>query len=136
MAAIAGRAFEDDVALCGSVAPEFSDADVHRHFIEEAHYIAVMWEDEIVGGVCAIPRDEGTSEVGIIFVEPRFQRRGIGALALDFIERQFPADVTWVLDTGHLNTRNHRFYKKMGHRVVGFTDPDPAGVCKLIFQKP
>lgn len=38
---------------------------------------------------------------------------------MKLVEEEFPSAVEWVLDTPHLNFRNHHFYEKIGYKKIG-----------------
>jgi hypothetical protein len=50
------------------------------------------------------------------------RRIGIGARAVNLLEGGFPDARRWALETPQWNTRNHRFYEKLGYARVGLAD--------------
>ena len=57
-----------------------------------------------------------TGNVNIIFciyVSPEYKNKGIGKMAMDYMEQLHPAD-KWILDTPKVSPKNKRFYENCG----------------------
>jgi GNAT superfamily N-acetyltransferase len=54
---------------------------------------------------------DGDNHLGMIFVDPVYQRLGIGRRAWQFIEDTYPDARTWTLETAGYATTIHRFYE-------------------------
>ena len=49
-----------------------------------------------------------------IYVLPEYKNRGVGQMAMEYMERLHPAD-KWILDTPKISPKNKRFYEKCGY---------------------
>jgi GNAT superfamily N-acetyltransferase len=72
----------------------------------------------IIGGIVVFAKGDAHYHLDVIFVEPGHQNRGIGSLAIQYIEAAYLARV-WTLDTPQWAVRNHHFYEKLGYVRVG-----------------
>ncbi|MFJ6210225.1 GNAT family N-acetyltransferase [Lysinibacillus sp. NPDC092081] len=54
-----------------------------------------------------------------MFISKKYQNKGLGSQIMKLVEGEFPLAVEWVLDTPHLNSRNHHFYEKIGYKKIG-----------------
>ena len=131
----AGRALAEDERIYGSVDTQYRSASIHQHFIEVAHYFVDASTGRVVTGACAIDRGQSQYEIGIIYVDPAVQNQGVGRQMLRYIETQFPWVTRWYWDTGHLNYRNHHFYKTLGYHRAGTAKKENNGYYKVIFEK-
>jgi len=73
-----------------------------------------LHEDRIIGSVRAFSK-EGICFIGRLIVHPDYQRRGIGTLLVNEVERFFKESKRFELFTGHKSERNIRFYEKLGY---------------------
>jgi GNAT superfamily N-acetyltransferase len=125
LAKISKRAFENDVQFGaparggppGYDAPEWQ-AQVAR---EATAYYVIEHQGDVVGGMIVFG-SSGDYWLGRMFVDPTAQNQGIGARAIDLLEGEFPEAKRWALETPQWNTRNHRFYEKLGYARVGLAD--------------
>jgi GNAT superfamily N-acetyltransferase len=125
LAAISRRAFEHDVHYGaparggppGYDAPEWQI----RTAGEAAAYCVIEHRGDVVGGMIVFGSN-GDYWLGRMFVDPTAQNQGIGARAVNLLEGGFPDARRWALETPQWNTRNHRFYEKLGYARVGLAD--------------
>ncbi len=75
-------------------------------------------DGQCVGGMVIFDLGNGHFHLGVIFIAPDWQNRGIGSQAMTFIEQTYPA-ARWTLDTPTWAVRNHHFYEKFGYVKVG-----------------
>ena len=75
-------------------------------------------DDEIVGGIIFGPVAYQHDELLRIFVDPKYQRQGLGVHAMAFMESLHPEVKRWTLGTPRWNTRTPRFYEKCGYAQV------------------
>jgi GNAT superfamily N-acetyltransferase len=122
LAAISRRAFENDVrygAPAEGGPPGYDSAAWQQETARAATaYLEIEIEGTIVGGIIVFGTS-GEYVVGRMFIEPDQQNRGIGAKAMDLLERRFPDAKRWSLETPPWNRRNHRFYGKVGYARAG-----------------
>jgi GNAT superfamily N-acetyltransferase len=125
LAAISKRAFEHDVHYGAPVpggppgydAPEWQA----RAAREATAYFVIHHQGDVVGGMIVFG-SSGDYWLGRMFVDPMAQNQGIGARAIDLLEDEYPDAKRWALETPSWNTRNHRFYEKLGYARVGLAD--------------
>jgi GNAT superfamily N-acetyltransferase len=125
LAAISRRAFENDVHYGaparggppGYDAPEWQV----RTAREATAYFVIEHHGDIVGGMIVFGSD-GDYWLGRMYVDPEVQNQGVGARAVDLLEGEFPDAERWALETPPWNTRNHRFYEKLGYARAGLAD--------------
>ncbi|HPF86770.1 MAG TPA: GNAT family N-acetyltransferase [Candidatus Limiplasma sp.] len=93
----------------------------------------IQCDGNIVGDI--IVRDEGGGAyyLGCLCVIPTYENRGIGQLALAFLDQHFPDAAHWALETPADKERNHYFYQKHGYRVTKEYPVD--GVLISYFEK-
>ena len=65
-----------------------------------------------------------TRQVEMLFVDPAFQRRGIGRALLDFARRRWPC---LLLDVNEQNGAAAQFYFKYGFTAIGRSELDGQG---------
>ena len=85
-------------------------------------YYKILHSDIIVGGFIAGQRQPGYRVCERIFVDPDYQRMGIGTQAFHYIWRIYPDAIVWTLGTPEWNTRTNRFYESVGFVQIGFTN--------------
>jgi Acetyltransferases len=100
--------------------------------LERACY-KIICDDILVGNITARNNPDGSCYVGCLCIIPEYENRGIGQMALRFIESQFPDASVWTLETPADKKRNHYFYQKAGYRIVKeFTEDN---VKLVLFEK-
>ena len=97
--------------------PGYKSEAWQRKMMRYGEYYKIVEGGQIIGGLIVFNQGGGHYELGRIFFVPEYQNRGIGAQAITFIERTFPAH-RWTLDTPSWNIRNQYFYEKMGYSKV------------------
>jgi GNAT superfamily N-acetyltransferase len=112
------RAFHDDARLYPGVAlggpPGYDSIDWTLTDIAESLCHNIVCDGEIVGGIVIFDRGEGHYHLDKIYLDPAYHNRGIGTLAMRFMEKTYPAK-KWTLDTPKYAVRNHHFYEKFGY---------------------
>lgn len=94
-----------------------STAEMLR-LMREGECYKILAGGRCVGGMVIFDMGNGHFHLGVIFLEPAYQNRGIGTQAMQFIEDTYPAS-RWTLDTPTWAVRNHHFYEKFGYLNVG-----------------
>ncbi len=88
------------------------------HTIEERACYKIICDDILVGNITARDNQDGSCYLGCVYIIPEYENRGIGQMALHFIESCFPETSVWTLETPADKKRNHSFYKKAGYQIV------------------
>ncbi len=78
----------------------------------------ILADSQIAGDIVVIKKDEGHYHLQCICVVPEYENLGIGNMAMQFIESEFPDAVLWTLVTPSDKLRNHYFYKKYGFQMT------------------
>ena len=91
--------------------------------------LVIEANSKIIGQICALSGQHQyfidtyseynmTGNVNVIFciyVLPEFKNKGIGKMAMEYIEQLHPAD-KWILDTPKVSLKNKHFYEKCGYK--------------------
>ncbi len=85
--------------------------------ISKAFY-TILDEDRIIGGFIIFQKNRTQMELGRIFIDPNYIRKGIGTRSINYLLKKYPHIETWSLDTPSWNSRTRSFYIKMGFRLV------------------
>jgi RimJ/RimL family protein N-acetyltransferase len=136
LAKISERAFHSDAEYGAASAggpPGYADDRGgyawQIRMIAAAEYYKIIADHRIVGGIVFRPVAYQHYDVIRIFIEPDYQRQGIGTQAMAFMENLHPEVKRWTLRTPVWNTRTPQFYEKCGYEQVG-TEGD-----SLLYEK-
>lgn len=132
--AAADEAFAEDARIYGS-SPPICEVDglIEKLIAEDAMY-SIRADGQLAGGLVLHTKDVD-GRVSALFIRDEFQNFGIGRIALEFAEKQFPQVTVWTLDTPYKNYRNHHFYEKHGYRKYGETQPEANGFYLWLYRK-
>jgi GNAT superfamily N-acetyltransferase len=105
----------------------FSPAKLDKRFSDRKSFVAVM-NDSIVG-TATIKHNE----LGSVFVDPDFHRRGVGRILVDFIESLARRDgITLLKANSSLTAVN--FYQQLGYEILG-ERCEPDGEVTIEIEK-
>lgn len=131
---ISKKAFESDI-LCGNSEvggpPGYDSVQWHRDIINnpQATCFNLVLDEKVTGGAVVFTLEtQGVYNLGRIWLDPSYHRRGLGQEAMKLVEAQFPDAKRWVLDTPAWNIRTRAFYQKLGYSIIKESD-------FLIFEK-
>lgn len=127
--------FKDEVNLYGVGPPGYDSLESQIKSIKEKHYYKILDGEKIIGGMSIGDIGEGNYWIGSIYIDLEYQNRGIGSMAMSFLEDEFPQAVKMTLETPYLSFRNHHFYEKMGFKKVGETEPDENCIYLFKYEK-
>lgn len=128
LAEISKRAFDSDVdfgALNTGGPPGYDSDSFYSQMLRFLNCFLVLVEDELIGGIMV----KVGGKLGVIeriFVDPSYQRKGIGTRALQLIMEKYPEVVLWTLGTPEWNNRTKLFYEKLGFTQIGWDYSDPG----------
>jgi GNAT superfamily N-acetyltransferase len=88
------------------------------YYIEKLETYSILYDDVIVGGVVAVDNGFDVNEVVRIFVDPDFQRIGIGSSTLNKI-MEISEATAWTCGTIKWNKINQNFLEKNGFDRLG-----------------
>ncbi|MEH6939908.1 GNAT family N-acetyltransferase [Bacillus sp. JJ664] len=83
--------------------------------IKKFHHFTILDGQTIIGGI-DVRGDDERMHIDKLFVSPSVQNKGVGTVAMQFLEEQFPNVKLWTLYTPYLSFRNHYFYEKFGYK--------------------
>ena len=97
------------------------------------HVYKILCDGIVVGDIIVRDDGDGNYYLGCICIIPDYENRGIGQLAMNFIDDSFPDAKHWSLETPSDKLRNHYFYKKYGCEIA--KEYDVGGVHISFFEK-
>ena len=114
---ISKRAFDSDIAVGAPSKigpPGYKSVGFHVKMAKTNHLYKLSVDGLIVGG--AILFTDGLQlNIGRIFVDPEYFRKGYGIFIMQEIERIFSDAKEIFLDTPVWNIRTNAFYQKLGY---------------------
>ena len=114
---ISKRAFDSDIAVGASSKggpPGYMSVSFHIKMAKANHLYKLSVDGLIVGGAILFV-DGSRVNVGRIFVDPEYFRKGYGIFLMQEIERIFSDVKEICLDTPVCNIRTNAFYQKLGY---------------------
>ncbi len=114
---ISKRAFDSDIAVGASSKggpPGYMSVSFHIKMAKANHLYKLSVDGLIVGGAILFV-DGSRVNVGRIFVDPEYFRKGYGIFLMQEIERIFSDAKEICLDTPVWNIRTNAFYQKLGY---------------------
>ncbi len=120
LTAISKHAFDSDAGVRAPSAggpPGYMSLKYHMKMARSGHLFKLAENGLIIGGAILFP-DGDTLNIGRIFVNPDYHRKGYGIRMMQEIEAMFPDTRTFTLDTPAWNIRTNSFYLKLGYREV------------------
>ncbi|EGQ8075498.1 GNAT family N-acetyltransferase [Vibrio vulnificus] len=110
-------AFENDRKQCGSGPPGFDSHEYQTQCLERYSYFVIKSSSNVVGGFYYSLSEENLSLIRL-FVDPNFQRQGLGENALNFLINQVRTGMYIELETPTFSVEVQRFYEKSGFQKV------------------
>ena len=102
-----------EVALGGP--PGYDSVDEMLRNIGAHECYKIVEGGRPIGGLVIFVFEDGQYHLDVIFLDPARHNRGIGTLAMQFIESAYPDATRWTLDTPQWAVRNQHFYEKLGY---------------------
>lgn len=101
---------------------------------ENGSYFKIIADSIHAGCVRVFEKSPKLYRVGIIYILPEFQNKGVGQRALALVESFFPEAEAWELDCPADLPANRRCYEKAGYKLTG-EEKTINNKLKLIFYK-
>lgn len=117
------EAFTDEVKLYGFGPDGYDNVNIQREIIKRFNSYKIMDGEKIIGGITCIEKTCGEFLISGLYVMRAYQNKGVGTMAIKFIEKEYPHGKVWTLETPYKSFRNHHFYEKMGYKKVGESNP-------------
>ena len=117
---ISKKAFDSDVEVGASSVggpPGYNSLSFHTKMARMNCLYKLVDDYKIVGGAILFLKDD-VLNIGRIFVDPEYFRKGYGIFMMQQIEAMFPQVKTFSLDTPIWNIRTNAFYQKLGYEEV------------------
>ena len=117
---ISKKAFDSDVevgASCAGGPPGYNSLPFHTKMARMNCLYKLVDDYKIVGGALLFLKDD-ILNVGRIFVDPEYFRKGYGIFMMQQIEESFAEVKVFTLDTPIWNVRTNAFYQKLGYVEV------------------
>ena len=90
---------------------------MEQSFLNNIFY-KIVESGKIIGNISGRMDSKTGFYIGCLAIIPSYQNRGIGKMALSFLENEFPSVYKWNLKTPIDNERNLHFYQKCGFYIV------------------
>ena len=117
---ISKKAFDSDVEVGAKSAggpPGYNSLSFHTKMARMNCLYKLVDDYKIVGGALLFLKDNELN-IGRIFVDPEYFRKGYGIFMMQQIEESFAEVKVFTLDTPIWNVRTNAFYKKLGYEEV------------------
>ena len=117
---ISKKAFDSDSEVGANGAggpPGYNSLPFHTKMARMNCLYKLVDDYKIVGGALLFLKDD-ILNVGRIFVDPEYFRKGYGIFMMQQIEAIFPEVKVFTLDTPIWNVRTNAFYQKLGYVEV------------------
>lgn len=117
---ISKKAFDSDVEVGASSVggpPGYATLSFHTKMARMNCLYKLVDDYKIVGGALLFLKDD-ILNVGRIFVDPEYFRKGYGIFMMQMIEESFAEVKVFTLDTPIWNVRTNAFYQKLGYVEV------------------
>lgn len=108
--------YHDDA---GSPYTESSEKMLFKIAFKNGAYYKIVLKGTQIGGVRVVKKDGGHYRIGIIYVLPEFQGKGIGQKAILMAEALYPEAEDWELDCPEDLPSNRHCYEKLGYKTTG-----------------
>ena len=94
---------------------------LYRINYEKGCYFKIMAENIHAGCLWVYENEEKVYRIGIMYISPEFQCKGVGKKALAIAESLFPEAEAWELDCPADMLINRNCYEKVGYKFTGET---------------
>ena len=118
---ISKQAFDSDAevgAASPGGPPGYRSVSFHVKMARMNHLFKLADENGVILGGAILFRRGDTLNIGRVFIDPQYFRKGYGILMMREIEALFPDVKVFTLDTPVWNTRTNAFYTRLGYSEV------------------
>ena len=127
LAEIGKRAYDSDIgfgALAVGGPQGYDSAAYYTRSLRFLGCYAILQGEDIVGG--AIVNVSGVHGIiERIFVDPDYQRKGVGSEAMRQLIARYPDVALWTLGAPEWNTRTPPFFEELDFKQIGWEHSDP-----------
>lgn len=101
--------------------------------VQEKIVYKIQAYGDMIGYISITKKSDDDFYLNCLCVVPEYENKGIGQMAMTFMENQFPQAKHWSLEALADKERNHYFYKKHGYQI---TKEYMDGTVKIVlFEK-
>lgn len=101
--------------------------------VQEKIVYKIQAHGDMIGYISITKKSDDDFYLNCLCVVPEYENKGIGQMAMAFIDSQFPQAKHWSLEALADKERNHYFYRKHGYQI---TDEYMDGAVKIVlFEK-
>lgn len=101
--------------------------------VQERIIYKIQAYGDMIGYISIAKKSDDDFYINCLCVIPEYENKGVGQMAMIFIENQFPQAKHWSLEALADKERNHYFYKKHGYQI---TKEYMDGTVKIVlFEK-
>lgn len=86
----------------------------------KSDYYLIKFQNEFIGGLRAVEKQDGVFSISPMFVLPEFQNKGIGYVVIQKVLTLYPHAIAWRLVTILQEKRDCHFYEKCGFYRSGW----------------
>ena len=127
------KAFAIDVKICGDGPPGYDSPERQKELMKSSLYYKIIDEKRIIGGFYIEIKNKGHYDIVRLFVDPSYQGKGIGTMALKYIETLFEDIEILELEASDFRKDNHAYYERRGFTKVG--EVKYSGGASYLYQK-
>ena len=98
-------------------------------------YYIIKSDDENVGGVRIIKKDNNLYRISPIFILPKHQGKGIAQKVFQMLEQRYNDAKSWELNTILQEQGNCYLYEKMGYKKTGKTKSINSIMTLVFYEK-
>lgn len=92
---------------------------LYRINYEKGYYFKIMVDNIHAGCLWVYEKEPKLYRIGIMYISPEYQCKGVGQKALAIAESLFPEAEAWELDCPTDMSINRNCYEKVGYRLTG-----------------
>lgn len=85
--------------------------------IDKDEHFSIFFGDHLIGAI-VVKLKEDKNHLYLLFVDPKYQNKGIGKVAVEFIFTNYCKEL-WTVYTPFKSYKNHHFYEKLGFEKYG-----------------
>jgi ribosomal protein S18 acetylase RimI-like enzyme len=111
--------------------PGYDSIHTTRYMIEELTYYSILVEEQLIGGIILTLTGNRFGRIDRIFIDPAFQRKGLGSEVIRLVEKAHPSVTTWDLETSPRQKGNLHFYEKLGFERKSETEDEVCYVKRI-----
>jgi len=121
--------------ISGSPYNEILEKMLFRINYEKGSYYKIVSSNTPIGGIWVIEKEPKIFRVGIVYVLPEYQGKGIGQKALSMAENMHSDAKGWELDCPEDLTINRHCYEKAGYKLTGEKEKINENLTLVCYKK-